>query len=285
MKAQKYFQRWKRRYLKLLHKQWMLLRQSRRSGQPEQVHDLRVILRRLRLMIRLGAPVIDDTVANEYRRWSRTVSTATSRLRDYDVTLEWLKGQNGTKEIVELLRARRDRLWRIQKNRLTPPTGKVRSQLSRISTGRKKVVGLRKHFRKQLDRLQNEAFHRLPHFFKLNLEERHAFRRTLRRLRYLRELALSRKKQAGDEMLKHLIRSQGAMGEYQNLVIAEQIVRHLPRAGTSAVVIRALKKQRIGWNEQIRRGLKGLNESRQRERASPRVIAVDVSESPPSARA
>src|SRR5437867_9737583 len=148
MKSQKLFLRWKRRYLKLLHKQWIVLRQTRREGKPEQTHELRVTLRRLRLMARLGAPLLDEWAVDEYRRWSRTVSTATSHLRDYDVTLEWLKGRNGTEAIVELLRVRRDRLWRIQRPRLTPPTSKVRLRLSRIKTGRKPAAKFHRRFLK-----------------------------------------------------------------------------------------------------------------------------------------
>ena len=260
MKTQTFFCRWRRRYLKLLHKQWMVLRQSRREGAPGQVHELRVTLRRLRLLIRLGEPLINKAVAGEYRRWSRVISTATSRLRDCDVTLEWLKGQSGAEEIVEDLQVRRDRLWRIQKPRLTAPTAKIRSRLSHIEAPRKNAARLRKRFLKRFDRLQSETFESIPNFFELSLEDRHAFRRSLRRLRYLRELALSRKKQASDALLKGLIRPQVAMGEFQNLVVAEEIIGHLKETPTSARLVGILRKQRTSWQSEIRRGLRALAE-------------------------
>jgi CHAD domain-containing protein len=260
MKTKKFFERWKRRYLRLLHKQWMVLRQSRREGKPEQVHELRVTLRRLRLLVRLGEPFFDKSVAEEYRRWSRVISTLTSRLRDFDVTLDWLKGQKDTADIIELLQTRRDRLWRIQKAGLTPPTGNVRSRLSRIKSGSRKAARLRRRFLKRFDRLRGETFDGIPHFFGLNLEDRHAFRRALRRLRYLRELALSRGKRAGDEFLKNLIRPQVAMGESQNLVMAGQIINALKRTPTSLRLVKILGRQRELWKAEIRRGLKGLSE-------------------------
>lgn len=274
MKTKKFFERWKRRYLKLLHKQWMILRQSRREGKPEQVHELRVTLRRLRLLVRLGEPLIDKTVADEYRRWSRVISTATSRLRDYDVTLEWLKGQKDAADIIELLQARRDRLWRIQKAGLTPPTGNVRSRLSRIKSGGTEVARLRKRFLKRFDRLRGETFDGIPHFFRLSLEDRHAFRRALRRLRYLRELSLSRRKRAGDDLLKNLIRPQAAMGEYQNLVMAGQIINSLKRTPTSLRLVKTLGKQRELWKSEIRRGLKGLSELKPENTSKSRAPAA-----------
>ena len=273
MKTKKFFERWKRRYLKLLHKQWMVLRQSRREGKPEQVHELRVTLRRLRLLVRLGESLIDKTVANEYRRWSRVISTATSRLRDYDVTLEWLRGQKDAADIIELLRGRRDRRWGIQKAGLTPPTGKVRSQLSRIKSGGRQVARLRSRFLKRFDRLQGEAFDGIPHFFKWSLEDRHAFRRALRRLRFLRELALSRQQRAGDELLNNLIRPQAAMGEYQNLVMAGQIINSLKRTPTSLRLVKTLGKQRELWKAEIRHGLKGLSGLKPRNASKSRAPA------------
>jgi len=260
MKTQKFFSRWKRRYLKLLHKQWMVLRQSRRAGAHGQVHELRVTLRRLRLLIRLGESLIDKAVADEYRRWSRVISTATSRLRDCDVTLEWLKGQSGAEGIIESLQVRRDRLWRIQKPRLTAPTAKIRSRLSRMEAPRRNAARLRKHFLKRFDRLQSETFKSIPTFFELSLEDRHAFRRSLRRLRYLRELALSRKKQASDVLLKSLVRPQAAMGEFQNLVVAEEIIRHLKQTPASLRLLNLLRKQRVSWEAEIRLELKSLAE-------------------------
>ena len=258
MKSQKLFLRWKRRYLKLLHKQWMILRQTRREGKPEQTHELRVTLRRLRLMVRLGAPLLDDWAVDEYLRWSRTVSAATSRLRDYDVTLEWLKGRNGAEAIVELLRVRRDRLWRIHRPRLMPPTSKVRLRLSRIKTGRKPAAKLRRRFLNRFDRLHRQVFEGISHFFELTLEERHAFRRILRRLRYLRELGLSRKKQVDDGLLKNLIPLQIAMGEYQNLVVAESMIKHLKRSETADRLGKAITRQQVSWEVKIRHGLKSL---------------------------
>jgi len=73
------FPRWKRRYLRLLHKQWMLLHQSRREGKPKQVHELRVTLRDW-TDGSSGAPLLDETAVDDYRRLVRVISTATSRL-------------------------------------------------------------------------------------------------------------------------------------------------------------------------------------------------------------
>ena len=110
MNAAKLFQRWRRRLAKLEAALPGLLRGARTEGAPEQIHQLRVGLRRMRLLTRLGEPVLGRHAVATFHDWSRQVSDSVGRVRDYDVTLEWLAQHPEAKSARERLRTGRDRL-------------------------------------------------------------------------------------------------------------------------------------------------------------------------------
>jgi CHAD domain-containing protein len=261
MKTDPFFRRWKRRYRKWLVCQWALLRLGRIAGQPGEIHELRVTLRRLRIMVRLGAPLLESKAVRAYRAWSRRVTDATSPLRDHDVTVEWLAAQPGTDTIVGFLKSRRQRLWEACRHHLTPPKAAVRVGIARIRSGRKARGRLRRRYVQRVDRLRARVAGQLPRFFDLDLEGRHAFRRTVRQLRYLRELTLPKRKRARDEWLESLNRPQAAMGGHQDLLLAEEILASLPEAKGSEALFRELARQKARGESAIRRGLNQLNQS------------------------
>ncbi|MCL2447408.1 MAG: CHAD domain-containing protein [Polyangiaceae bacterium] len=61
------------------------------GGDDEAVHDLRVAIRRARIVLRVGRPVFGSFRADETRRVLRDVQAATGALRDEEVLLELIE--------------------------------------------------------------------------------------------------------------------------------------------------------------------------------------------------
>lgn len=258
MNREKLFQRWRRHYRRLLKRQELLLERSRGAGRAEHIHELRVTLRRLRLMVRVSAPLIDRTAAQRYRRWSRHITNATSDLRDFDVTLEWLASQDGNPEITETLLARRRRLWKTRRRRFLPAPPEIQSAIRQLESGKRARQRLARRYPARFARLHARVVGQIPHFFEFDETDRHAFRRTIRLLRYLREFALSSRQRDHDPLLEALARPQGAMGEYQNILLARQIIDTVKSPAPSPDLRRALIREQSRWHARIKTSLSHL---------------------------
>ena len=258
MNGDKLFDRWRRRYRRLLKRQGVLVRRCRRKGDAEAVHELRVTVRRLRLMVRLAAPFVGRTVAELYRAWSRSVSDATSQLRDLDVVLEWLQPRPEAAAVTERVLAHRHHRLTQSRFRLLPMTAGLSRQLLEFRTDAKARKRFTRRYRNRFARLFGRTRPQARRYARMPIEERHAFRRQLRQLRYLRELALARRKHARDPVLQLLVRPQVAMGELQNLQLAEALLKKQSRPGLPAVVTRHLSAEQARWEREIRLGLTAL---------------------------
>jgi CHAD domain-containing protein len=258
MNGDKLFDRWRRRYQDLLKRQRVLLARSRRRGDAKSVHELRVTVRRLRLMVRLAIPFVGREVADRYRAWSRTVSDATSGMRDLDVVLEWLTPRPDAAWIVERIAAQRRRLFLRKQAGLRSIPGGLCGHLRAFHTDAK----ARKRFARRYDNRFARLLHRIRpqarRYARMAVEERHAFRRQLRQLRYLRELALARRRQARDPVLGLLVRPQVAMGELQNLQLAEAVLRKQPPMKVPSGLLPDLAVAQARQDREIRLGLKAL---------------------------
>jgi len=224
MKCDRQFDRWRRRYQQLLKRQALLLRRSRRRGDAGAIHDLRVTIRRLRLMTRLAIPFIGRASADAYRAWSRKVSDATSAIRDHDVALEWLATQAGSAPLIQSLSTRRLRLWRVNRSRLQLPTVAQCRRLARFRVEAKARRRFTRRYAKRFARLLDRIRPALARYDRMTLDERHAFRRQLRQLRYLRDCALPKDQQSSDPLLRLILGAQVAMGEVQNLQLVENFL-------------------------------------------------------------
>lgn len=261
MKSQALSRRWARRYRRLETEQWRLLRRSRTRGQTEDIHELRVTLRRLRLLLRVGRPAFERHRLDEYLGWSRRVSAATSRLRDLDVVIEWLSHEQVAPELIEPLVGRRRRAWRVASRGFFPPASPVRRAMAKPRTGNQVRSALNRRFQKRWSDLEAAVRDRLADFFELAIEDRHALRRQLRNLRYLRELKLSRKKQARDPLLRRIMQTQVAMGELQNLWIVRTVAREpVLRSQSSWIRARTIRQERQ-WAVAISKALSALKRS------------------------
>jgi CHAD domain-containing protein len=270
MNGDKLFDRWRRRYRRLLKRQGVLVRRCRRQGDAETVHELRVTVRRLRLMVRLAAPFVGREVAELYRGWSRSVSDATSALRDLDVVLEWLQPRPNAAPVTEQVLAQRRRQFNQSRSRVQPMAGRLSRRLLEFRTDAKARKRFTRRYRNRFARLLERTRPQARRYARMPIEERHAFRRQLRQLRYLRELALPRRKHAPDPVLQLLVRPQVAMGELQNLQLAETVLEKRSRPGLPAALTRHLSAEQARWNREIDLGLRAL------ARRSPQSAALGL---------
>src|SRR5438093_10532846 len=113
MRKMKFYRRWKRRFRAGLESTQTLFSNCLQSGDPEVIHDLRVTLRRARLLALVGTPVLGKTGATQFRHWALILANALGRIRDYDATLEWLKMHSPAGQQESVLRQQRDQVWRL----------------------------------------------------------------------------------------------------------------------------------------------------------------------------
>jgi CHAD domain-containing protein len=215
------FRRWKRQQGRLLMALGKVMGRVRRRGEAEDIHELRVVVRRLRQLVRLGAGWYGRKTAVEFRDWSRLVASATDRTRDMDVTLEWLATEVHAEGWVERVRRLRAGCYRQAKARLVALPKGMAEALSAPPGGRRHEVRLERRLKRLQAKLEERLRRSAPHFFRLSGEEQHDFRRVVRRWRYLRELASPKPKLGRDRLLRWLLGLQGVLGERQNLQLAQ----------------------------------------------------------------
>jgi CHAD domain-containing protein len=262
MRAQKLFGRWQGRRAKLLAQLTNLQRRCRRAGDAEQVHQFRVTLRRLRLLARIGRPLFDPAAIASLRRWGKRVSLLTSRARDLDVASEWLQEQAQGEEAVEIIEARRDRLWQASRPRLTTLPPLAAKGLRKAKVGRKAQERLQRRFLKFETRLAGLIAAQDESFFDLPVARQHAFRRAVRWWRYLREAALSPEQQKDDALVPRLMRVQEALGELQNRAVTGALLSRLKLSASKAELLRTLARQQSWCQAEVQRTLQELAQVR-----------------------
>ncbi|HNQ90597.1 MAG TPA: CHAD domain-containing protein [Verrucomicrobiota bacterium] len=225
MNAEARFQRWHRRKRRLLSQLPDLVRQARRTGAAEQVHLLRVSLRRLRLMVRLGRPLLPAEAVAAFRHWARGISKATSRVRDLDVALEWLQLQPDAAELIPRIQLHRERVWRRVRPRWCLLSVRWRRALERQPKTKGHSGRLARRIGKLERRYERAVRAGATRFFAMAPLAQHEFRRTLRWWRYVRECVLSRSRASRDGLIKKLLAAQEATGDRQNLMLAADAVR------------------------------------------------------------
>ena len=262
MKPDRFFQRWQRRRDRLLTESQARWRAVVRRGEAEEIHALRVVLRRLRLLVRVGRPLFAPHTVNAFQDWARGLARATGEIRDLDVALEWLATRpEADPTLTAGIKARRDRLWAKAGRNWRPLPARVSAAVRHPQRGDKAAACLARRFNRIERRLKAGLRANLPHFFKLSPDEQHAFRRYLRWWRYLRELGLPRRKQAGDRLLAQMIALQEATGSHQNrLVTVAALTKQ--RARSAATTLKVLEREAAGQRQAIRRALRAMAANR-----------------------
>jgi CHAD domain-containing protein len=258
MKTAKLFRRWRNRVAKCLDRADQARRQAATTGPAEAVHELRVQLRRLRLMVRLGKPLLPKDAAARFRRWSRGVSDAVGRVRDYDVILEWLARQPDSEMMVRTLQSHRDALWRSARRRLIALPPAVKGALTKAKAGAADQSAFAKRHGKIHRKYRRRVEAMAPRFFDLPLDEQHEFRRQLRQFRFLHELQLPGRKQGRDPVLRRLIALQQALGASQDCLIGQEILAQYGESVGVEIFRQALAREQNLWLTRIRPRLKAL---------------------------
>jgi len=262
VKAQRLLRRWGRRCAKLAEEIRGLAGQCQAAGGAEQVHELRVALRRLRLYVRVGRRVLKGAVGSELGRWARAVAQASGPVRDYDVTLEWLQQKPEGAALAGQLQARRNRLWQRRKATVSAFPAAVIEGIKAVQKKSKPADRLARQFAKREARLQQGVRGQLARFFELEAPEQHEFRRLVRWWRYLRELTLRKGEASADVLLKRLIRLQEALGERQNLAIAAAILGRIRPATQTLALRQLLTEEQAAWEKKTKQALLALARAR-----------------------
>lgn len=240
----KFARRLCRRLLSLLERQPGLVRACRQQGEPEQIHELRTFTRRLRVMLGLAAPCLGKKRTRLALRRTRQTSRITSRLRDLDVTLAFLARHPELTRAIPILQQRRRRLW-LRHRRELPATTSDMPGFRRIDRLHRDNAKLARRYARKLERHRAAVLAVSVDFNALPLAQQHVLRRTIRRLRYLRELGLARHRLSADPVCQALVRAQDAIGfrRDQTVCHAELLtLRHSSAARPSLVLLRPQRR-------------------------------------------
>jgi len=209
-------------------------------------------------MLRIAGPFLDSDSVEAFESWSHHVLNTTSRLRDCDAALEWLTSRVEAGMVSQKLARRREKLWRQACAAISPLPGATRQKLARTSLTPRQKVQLEERFEKHSSRLEKSIRIHTPRFLQSKLDDQHRFRRKLRRLRYLREIALPRRQHHEDPWLSVIIPLQTATGECQNLTITGRLLARFGKALVSSALLEAMSRERAAWEKQIRKDLRKL---------------------------
>lgn len=229
----------------------------RKTTRAVDIHDLRVGLRRVRLLLRVAQPLVDAEAAAGFADWSRKVTLASAPVRDLDVTLEWVADRAGADRVRDRLRAKRSAAavgFRKAVVGLFPPRRMGRITLLDSAKVRARLA---KRFTKRIDALREKVAQHAGDYFHRSVAQRHEVRRLIRQWRYLRELDRRLAARASDPKLKTLLRLQEAMGEIQNLELVRLAFRSRG-AGASRELRAALAHDIKRWRKRLRKRLESM---------------------------
>lgn len=189
----------------------LLRRHHPRSA--KEIHDLRVAVRRARLLARLGRRSLGKAKAKTFCDYARTLLDVLSPIRDCDVALHWLDNERAASAIITRLRLRRDRLWHARKNKIYSFKAKLIIQPHSPHHARR----LQRRWEKYLAEAVQESQKLINGERRLTAAQMHSLRRIIRRWRYLHELPLNPRSQRHDRNLRRLLKVQDHLGALQNI--------------------------------------------------------------------
>ena len=255
MKPRKCYRAWRQAVLTCMDRWPVLWKGCRNRATAEQVHDLRVVLRRLRLLLAVGKGLVDEKSRVAFRAWARHTCTSASALRDADVIEAWLRqSEDGLVLAARWQRRRGASVHRWQSKHRVAPRGLSRQLLAEPTV--KQIKRLARRAERIVQAGRDAYAISAKRYWSLAQEEQHQVRRHLRRWRYLLEWNRGWQR-PGDPSLKQILRLQELMGDRGNLQLVHtwsqrtRITAHGP--------LRAkLAAERKQLDEKLRRHLKDL---------------------------
>lgn len=206
-----------------LRKRLSAIRKLLRRHHPltaKEVHDLRVALRRARLLTGLGRNSVGKSESKEFRNHARALLDLLSPIRDCDVALEWLSDEAASTALIGKLRLRRERLWAARKKRIFSHKSGLKIHLHTTPHAKELQHRWKNNLADAIEETQ-QIVSRKPRF---TAAELHGLRRIVRRWRYLYELTLKPRSQSHDQRLNRLLKIQDQLGASQNFAaILEQL--------------------------------------------------------------
>ena len=232
---------------------------TRLGTDPEHLHQHRVAIRRLRALLRAGAPLLERRWVKELRAELRWAGGALGEVRDLDVLLEHLHAdaaelspadRDAVESLLPALEQRRDAartamladlsssrylrlLDRLEAELPSPPARRTRTSLRKIAA--REFTTLRKEVRALGPDPTDDQLHEV--------------RKTVKHARYAAELAERSRGKKATKYIAAAKKVQDVLGEHQDAHVAEQAMRDLsevaePRAASAAELVVARQQVR-----------------------------------------
>ena len=208
-----------------------------RLGDPEQLHDQRVAIRRLRALLRAGRPMLDRQWADGLRRALKPAGDALAQVRDLDVLVADVEQRAagledseraGATDITDMLRDRRTRAQAMLLVRLSD--SRYLSLLNRVQVATEEPrITARESPAKMLAREHRRARRRArqaPASTASNAEL-HELRKAVKHARYAAELADATGVKGARGYVKRAKRVQDILGDHQDGVVASRVLADL----------------------------------------------------------
>jgi CHAD domain-containing protein len=228
---------------------------TRLGSDPEQLHQHRVAIRRMRTLLRVGKPLLDPSWVRALRAELAWAGGALGEVRDLDVLLEHLRADaadlsDDARAAFETLTPAIEERRKAARMAMLADLGSPRYMrlLDRLEgeltapPARATKVTLRRIAAHQYARLRREvaALGSEPAD-----EELHELRKTAKQARYAAELAERSRGGTASRYIAAAKRMQDVLGEHQDAAVAEQAMRELaPGAAPQAQAAAELVAQR-----------------------------------------
>lgn len=222
MAAPPLHRRWRRRLRAVVESLPGLVRAARRHGAPEAIHELRVTLRRFRLLLGVGRPLLGKKRVAIWRARAARISATAGQVRDLDITMELLDAVPTAGGVRRRRLGRRQRIWAAVREEWRLPRAAWAALAAALPRNAGAAALLKERLRKAETKARATVLHAYPQLADLDARQLHDFRRALRRLRYLRELELSQRRARRDTRLQLLIELQRILGAQQDRVVAKR---------------------------------------------------------------
>ena len=229
---------------------------TRLGDDPEELHDLRVAVRRLRALLRAGRPLLVETWSEPLRAELRWLGGVLGPARDLDVLLEHLRDEAA--ELGEKGEGLQPLLGALEAERAdvrSAMLGELRSRRYLELLGSLEQAAASPALRAEqepLSRIAAREFRRLGKAMwrigpKSSDDELHRARILGKRARYATELAEATVGEPASRFIARAKEFQDVIGEHQDARVAEERIRVLARGAppaTAAAAKRVVKRQR-----------------------------------------